>query len=168
MSDFNFKAGDLVYCPMATNEVLKVAPSLNIRYKDATGYIMTIGVYDNGKWTDTHHNPAIFPATQEWYDKLVHVYPNLEKPLVKKTPKDIIQAMLDDGKAGVVCYVSDDNPQPPKGINKVLITAIKNDTKYMFRSYDNCFRYAVPFDLDTGKIIVDYVNGEVVLEGGNE
>lgn len=164
MNDFNFKVGDLVYCPMATNEVLKVTPSLNIRYKDTTGYICRISVYDNGKWTDTHHNPAIFPATQEWYDKLVRAYPNLEKPPKRKTPKEIIQAMLDDGKAGVVCYVSDKDSQPLRSINKELITVIDNNAEHMFCSYSNCFRYAAPFDLDTGKIIVDYVNGEVVLE----
>ena len=147
MSDFNFKQGDLVYCPMATNEVLKVTPSLNIRYKDTTGYIMSIGVYGDGKWTDTHHNPAIFPATQEWYDKLIHIYPNLEKPPVKKTPREIIQALLDDGWN--------------------TVPVIYRESEHKCIGYANmtyATMTAIPFDPKTGKGIIDYVDGEVVLE----
>lgn len=165
MSDFNFKQGDLVYCPIATNEVLKVTPSLNIRYKDTNDYNRSIGVYDDGKWTDTHHNPAIFPATQEWYDKLVHIYPDLEKPPVKKTPKEIIQAMLDDGWDCVPCYVHDENKTPNKNNRREIISEARNYSNYPFVTDTVAWKYAIPFDPKTGKTIVDYVDGEVVLEG---
>lgn len=87
------------------------------------------------------------PATQEWYEKLSYVYPNLEKPPIKKSPKEIIQAMLDDGW---------------------------NNVPVIYREFEHeCIGYAnrtyatittIPFDPKTGKLIADYIDGKVVLE----
>ena len=144
MSDIKFKftAGDLVYCPMATNEILTVSDKRNVAYKGTDGDISTIGVYYDGKYFKQHHNLGIFPATQEWHEKLVHVYPNLEAPM---PAKDIIKHLLDEGNAGVLCWVSDQN-EFPNSDNSNIVTVITGITvDGYFISYDSdVWRHATP------------------------
>lgn len=77
---FNFKVGDKVYFPRISNKVLtlkgKKFNEFSLIRLDLEGYTITA----EGKYFDRDVNLSIFPATQEWYAKLVHVYPNLEKP----------------------------------------------------------------------------------------
>lgn len=163
MSDFNIKAGDFVYCPMATNEVLRVTPSSRVKYETTDGYISQIDVPEDGKWIDAHHNPAIFPATEEWYERLSHVYPNLEKPPIKKSSKEIIQALLDDGNEGVLCWVSDNSIEPTSDNFAGVI--VKAGEFYV--DYDkNIWAHAIPITpiKSLNQTIIDYVDGKVVLE----
>lgn len=147
MSEFNFKKGDWVYCPMTTNKVMQVSSRLNIQYQGIDGTNNTIGVYRGGKWSKQHHNPVIFPATQEWYEKLVPIYPDLEPPPKRKDPKQVIQAMLDDGWKNVPVIYWERGNECIGYANQVYLTMT-----------------ATPFDPKTGKTIIDYVNGEVILE----
>lgn len=164
MTDFNFKEGDKVYYPMATNEILKVTPTFRVYYlsteaetdDDMLNTILT----PKGKLFRFHHNPAFFPATQEWYDKLVHVYPDLERPPVKKSSKEIIQAMLDDGWTYIPCRVDDYKGR----YDYVGLVNLVDDTKSYPFIGNSEWKYATPFDPRTGKGIIDYVDGEVVLE----
>lgn len=165
MSEFNFKAGDKVYYPSATNKVLTVSSDMRVWYlgidAGSANDLTNTNFRPNGRLYTQHHNPAIFPATQEWYDKLVHVYPDLEKPPVKKDPKDIIQAMLDNGWRCVPCILGDltdkDSPLIRDLAFKVTASSVIAE--------NNSWSTAIPFDPKTGKSIVDYVDGEVVLEG---
>ena len=167
MSDIKFKDGDLVYCPMATNEILTVSDKRNVAYEGTDGEISTIGVYYDGKYSSQHHNLAIFPATQEWYEKLVRVYPNLEAPPPpKKSSMDVIKAMLDDGYYRIPCYVSVINEEPNDEMCIDLLFDIDDSgsSSTPCRCVGGKWKYARPFDVKTGRVIVDYVDGQAVLE----
>lgn len=82
-------------------------------------------------------------------------------PPKRKEPKEVIKAMLDSGWACVPCYVGDREKILMSRHKKELITSIEND---WFNSWAGIHRFALPFDPKTGKTIIDYVNGEVVLE----
>ena len=140
MSDIKFKDGDLVYCPMATNEILTVSDKRNVAYEGTDGEISTIGVYYDGKYSSQHHNLAIFPATQEWYEKLVNVYPNLEEPM---PAKDIIKHLLDEGNAGVLCWVSDQDEFPNSDNSFTIITGITVD-EYFISHDSHVWGHATP------------------------
>jgi hypothetical protein len=140
VSDIKFKDGDLVYCPMATNEILTVSDKRNVAYEGTDGEISTIGVYYDGKYSRQHHNLAIFPATQEWYEKLVHVYPNLEEPM---QVKDIIKHLLDEGNAGVLCWVSDQDEFPNSDNSVAVITRITID-EYFISHDSHVWGHATP------------------------
>lgn len=95
MSDFNFKVGDKVYYPPYSNKVLTVEDNNNFqgiplaahfsyydcsKDKKAFSHDGLVTFSRNGRGNKFMKNPIIFPATQEWYDKLVQIYPNLEPP----------------------------------------------------------------------------------------
>lgn len=166
MSRFDFKVGDKVYFPKMNNGVLTLAKRTNSEYPLK---VILEGGAVRSFTTDGKHfyhdaNPTIFPATQEWYDKLVHIYPDLEAPPKRKELKEIIQAMLNDGWKNIVCYVSDSEPNPNIHNTRfpLVVNAIEDGEFYVRNGYK--WEYATPFDPKTGKTIVDYVNGEVVLE----
>lgn len=166
MTEFNFKEGDKVYYPMATNEVLTITSDWRVYYlgTDAdTEGTTSATLTPSGGMFRFHHNPAFFPATQEWYDKLVHVYPDLEKPPKRKGSKEIIQAMLDDGNEGVLCWVSDNSTKPCSANVVTIITRVHERYVDFER---NTWLYATPiYPLKSLKqTIIDFVDGEVVLE----
>lgn len=92
--------------------------------------------------------PSIFHATEENCRKLSDLYGvEFEAPPEQKTPRDIIQSMLNDGWDTVpVVYVEDGK--------KCLGYANKT---YLSMS-------AQPFDPETGKFIIDYVDGQAIYE----
>ena len=95
MTDFNFKVGDKVYYPAATNEILTINSESGTPYVDINGRANNAFINQDGKLYKFHHNPSFFPATQEWYDRLVHTYPDLEKPPAQRNPKEITLMVLD-------------------------------------------------------------------------
>lgn len=163
MNEFNIKPGDLIYCPIISNKIMKVQPKMIIRATDTDGRIREVVVMENGKWIDSYNNPAMFPATDYWYEKLSHVYPNLEKPPVRKSSKDIIQAMLDDGYVQIPCLVSDILEKPNSISSTDLLMELDESANFPFRCSGHGWKYATPFDPKTGRVIIDYVDGNVVL-----
>lgn len=170
MSEFTLKQSDLVYYPLRSNNIFKLS---NSRYEDAE-YPLEIYVKEfsqtvtiDGKTNSTQNVPVIFPATQEWYEKLSHVYLNLEKPPIKKSSKEIIQALLDDGNTGVLCWVSDNYPEPKSDNFLALITGTD---EYYKDSDENIWIYATPITpiKSLNQIITDYVEEEIVLESKND
>ena len=94
MSDFKLKDGDKVYIPSACRTVQTVVAVAGTNLVKVGGYT----IYDTGYGFCATVPPAgelAFPATQEWYDKLVTVYPNLEKPPARKDLKEITIVVLD-------------------------------------------------------------------------
>lgn len=164
MTNFNFKVGDKVYFPTGTNEVLEVSSDLIISYLATDCVNHNVSIKKDNKFYNFHHNPSFFPATQEWYEKLVHVYPDLEKPPVKKDSKEIIQKMLDDGWLGVSCYTSDYDKNPHRHNKIDVILEIREGTDYIFKTDTVSWKYARPFELKSGKDIIDYVDGKMILE----
>ena len=173
MTEFNLKHDDLVYYPVASNSPIRVdeydtytlgrAYPINIPLREKGEHSFT----REGKTYTCDKNPTIFPATQEWYEKLVRVYPNLETPPPpKKSSMDVIKAMLDDGYYRIPCYVSVINEEPNDAMCIDLIFDIDDSgsSSTPCRCVGGKWKYARPFDVKTGRVIVDYVDGQAVLE----
>lgn len=168
MSDFNFtlKEGDFVYIPSAysTPQKVKSIKGTNLFKVDYFTF------FDSGYLFQSMTNPAgkiIFPATQEWYEKLVVIYPNLEKPPKRKEPKEIIEAMFDSGKWHLINYRICTNAQ--QALNQKAKNKVITAHNFYTMGCDGYFtRYAYcnieVICPNTGKTIIDFVNGEVVLE----
>lgn len=155
-----FKIGDKVYCPTYDNLIHEIN-SYNGKgnlYIPSLGWFSSTGLSNNGM-------PTVFLATQENYELLSQLCPSVEfeKPPVRKTSREVIQAMLDDW-GYVVCCVSDSIKSPDDKGYTELVYGLDNDNEYQFIGRCNNWRYATPFDLKTGKVIIDYVNGEIVTE----
>lgn len=158
MSTFN--AGQSVYYPQATNKVLVLKSTE--KSNSTRPLKVELGVYSNlpltffsdGRHSEQSVSPVIFHATQENYELLSKLYPNVsfEPPPKRKEPREIIKAMLKSGWECVPCIFTNEN-----GTKQIVIA----------RRFDETNK-AIPFDPKTGKTIIDFVDGEVVLEGGNE
>lgn len=167
-----FKVGDKVYCLRLGNKIFTVHQEKDYHGMDnflvgiVGGRIVN---FDNSGIS--HHllfkgQQVVTHATTENYEMLSKLYPNteFEAPREPKAPKEVIQAMLNSGWIGVTCYVSDDNKRPSKHDKKSLITSINETRKFPFCGGGCWWLYATPFDLSTGKIIIDYIDGEIVTE----
>lgn len=155
-----FKAGDLVYYPEQSDEIHK----LHKRNEFSAGvYFLTIvhnhirgaNFTDDGRRFLSDVGQRIFHATQENYELLSKLYPNVEfePPPKRKEPIDVITAMLEGGynevclKAPIVGYEIVGNP-----------THARNACHAVKR-----FK---PYCLKKGKYIVDFIDGKCVLEDG--
>lgn len=170
MSEFTLKQNDLVYYPLRSNKIFKLN---NSRYVDE-GYPLEIYVKDfsqtvsaNGKTNSMQNVPVVFPATQEWYERLSYVYPNLKKPPIKKSSKEIIQALLNDGNDDVLCWVSNTKGESN---NSEYIVVITHFDDYFRDVEGDTWIYATPiYPIKSLKqIITDYVNGKVITENKDE
>lgn len=152
-----FKVGDKVYYPSKSTKVHA------LHEKGKEGYALFFNhnnhVYSfksNGIEWSGEIVPAIFHATPENRELLCKLYGvEFEAPPKPKTPKEVIQAMLDNGWDSVPCYISDDDEA----------TAIRNGIKSLIDmgsidSWDFC----VPFCNRTGKVIIDFVDGKEITE----
>lgn len=120
----------------------------------------------------------IFHATQQNYELLCKLYPNVEfdPPPKRKEPKEVIKAMLASGAIFIPCLVVDyddnrilDYKKATRHCSSVLIYGISENGRFLSTNpHCSSYKYAVPFDIETGKVIIDFVNGEVVLESENE
>ena len=146
MTEFNLKHGDLVYYPVASNSPIRVDEYDT--YAIGRAYPINIPLHEKGEHSFTRDgkaytcdkNPTIFPATQEWYEKLVRVYPNLEEPM---PVKDIIKHLLDEGNAGVLCWVSDQDEFPNSDNSVTVITGITVD-EYFISHLSDVWEHATP------------------------
>lgn len=166
-----FKVGNRVYCPHYTSHILRVVYSPSSPSKTAIELRhRLIDITANGNFLDKQGLVNdVFPATQEWHKRLSDLYPSVcfERPLLKrKEPKEIIKAMFCSNKWHLVNYVVYGNlNQKPK--NKTV-----TKRQFLSMNYDDYFnRYAYcnveVIEPKTGKEIIDFVDGEVVLESEN-
>lgn len=160
MSEVKFKVGDLVYCPEVSHKILKIDTiEYDCIYFEVGEFGLKIFTNDDFLiWENW-----IFHATQENYELLSKIYPNVtfEPPPKRKEPKEIIKAMFDDGWKHIPCKSQHNN-----GLYaEVIIEYMANNGKW-----DGYWgvEYTIPFDPKTGKTIIDFVDGEVVLESENE
>lgn len=156
-----FKEGNPIYCPTVTHRIcqVKFMGVDKLRIDEETPF----QIYTNG--CNPYHMPVIFHATQENYELLSKLYPNVafEPPPKRKEPREIIKAMFDSGKWFLVNYRGYGKlGNPPK--NKTV-------TKEQFEKLDmngyfdkNAYANVEVFCPNTGKTIIDFVNGEVILE----
>lgn len=80
-----------------------------------------------------------------------------------KLPKDIVQAMFDDGWKQIPCCVSDIKENPVNLLSTDLLIRIHLGNFPYYCTNDK-WKYVNPFDPKTGKIIVDYVDGKIITE----
>lgn len=149
MSNFNIKVGGKVYYPRGSNKILTTKDNPCESYPIfVRGDIGAIAFTSDGKIFTVDSNPSVFPATQEWYEKLVQTYPDLEPPAKRKEPIEIIKEMLESGWYRVPVFADG---------HFFFVSSTFEYTKKDWQSF-------YPFDLKTGKAIIDFVDGKVVLE----
>lgn len=161
-----FKVGDKVYCPIVGTKVYTLTESctsaapLLLPVGDDVG---TIRINVDGTMYSKEAAPSIFRATKENYELLSKLYPEVEftKPPVPPTPAEVITKMLADGWAFVSCFVHNLKSRTTLGSCVALVSGVDDNGYFVVNGY-TCY-YAQPFDPRTGKLIVDYVNGEIVL-----
>lgn len=170
MSGVFLKVGDRVYCPRYTSRILKVVYSQSSPSKMAIEFgNKLIDTTKDGRFLENQGLVNdIFPATQEWHKRLSDLYLGVffEQPPKRKEPKEIIKAMFGSNKWYLVNYVVYGNlNQKPK--NKTI-----TKRQFLSMNYDEYFnRYAYCnveiIDPNTGKTIIDFVDGKIVLECEN-
>lgn len=159
-----FKVGDKVYCPKLSLKMLEVIkneydePDLSVTFNNDY-----VDFDECGKEVVWNKVEVVFHATPENHEMLCKLYGvEFEAPPKPKTPKEVIQAMLDDGWVSVSCYVSNCKGRPNENNFGDLIISVNGEK---FKScgvmYWDC---ASPVDPRTGKIIIDYIGGEIVTE----
>ena len=103
---FNLRNHNAAYCPTRSNGPLVIA--INLDEDNNQDYPVNlsgqIGSWTlDGKYVISAPNPSVFPYTQEWYDKLKVIYPDL-KPYVADY-HSVIKSILANAKT-VVCRKS--------------------------------------------------------------
>lgn len=162
-----FRVDDRVYYPTASTEVLIAVENDNanypiaVRLDEGSEYTFT----ENGLAYKQNKTPLLFHATEENYELLSKLYPDVkfEPPPKRKTPRETIQAMLDDGWKQIPCFTSDFTEIPVDLFSTDLLVKLDLGISPYICTGSH-WRYAQPFDPKTGKTIIDYVDGEVVLE----
>lgn len=146
-----FKVGDMVYCPQLSLNILKVKKNTAKDYYQL--YIekgsQRIYFCESGVIGILSKVTPVIHATQENYESLSRLYPNVEfeKPPVRKTPKEIIKAMFDSDWEYVPCYDVHSFYQ-----------------QFLHKECEQIKECLAPFDPKTGKIIIDFVGGEIMTE----
>ena len=131
---FNLRNHNAAYYPTKSNEPLEVFVDLNQVDNNQDYPIKLSGQVSSftldGKYCVSSPNPAVFPYTQEWYDKLKVVYPDL-KPYVVDY-RAVIKNILANCNV-VVCKMSYDSFDNAIASNAVFAThrnTILNDSIY--------------------------------------
>ena len=155
-----FKAGDLVYYPQLGHGIYRLQETgldvwpLIIR----RDYFSKKRFRADGKIFGSDKAATIFHATPEVHEQLERLYGvEFEKPSVKPTSLEIIQAMLNKGEKSVPCWVSDSNEQPnascPWAYIKMIIK--QNDQILFVDEQGVKWKYATPFDPKTDQPITE-------------
>lgn len=161
-----FKAGDLVYFPTETTKILRLRgvlddDTLDLEI-DIRGGVAFLSY--SGKMASLDLNPVIFHATPENHELLYKLYGvEFEAPPKRKTPKEVIQAMLDDGWRAVPCLVNDHEPNLELNNSFIELINRASNAFWVFKQ-EISWLHAQPIDLKTFKKIIDYVDGKVILE----
>lgn len=171
-----FKVGDKVYCPHFSTGILTLVQSEKSNNLLAFEHCnKLIDITKDGKIWDSQGLVAdIFHATEENHALLERLYGiDFEQPSILKSPKEIIQAMLDSKKYkyGIFCYVSQVSYENAiLECNSKFIWEI-NDEGFVKRHHtagtQEVYKFAVPIKFNSGgKRIIDFnpETGEIVLD----
>lgn len=158
MNNQLFKEGDRVYYPLMSDKILTVKrhgkDNICIDVEPRGSMLFNI----NGKRTGIHMTESLFRATQINYELLTNLYPHIQFEEPKPTPAAIVKKMLNDGYTYVIC-----NILLPNNVVKDIVRGY--DDNLLFGEYGNYdYDQVIPLDSHTGKIIIDYKEGKLVLE----
>ncbi|ANB91463.1 hypothetical protein MOVS_05135 [Moraxella ovis] len=159
-----FKAGDRVYCLAYT-----YSPRIYILEDFNASSENPLLIRDRDTFTlDGRINikasiPSLVLATEKNYKMLCEIFPDItwEEPHKQPTARELIIKMLNDGWKAVPCYVRD-NCQID--YQQTLIQEVIPDMHFPYLNGKVVWADAKPFDPKTGKKIVDYIDGKVILE----
>lgn len=166
MTKIVFKVGDKVYYPSASSKVHTLVANTDNNHNVRYPLQVCSTIFDSeGKGIKAPTAPCIIHATKENYELLSKLYPTVsfESPdrHMRTECAQIILAMFNDDWSCVPCRT------PNMGGGFVFMDLITEYVMYdpmPFRGNQH-WAYARPFDPKTGKYIVDYVDGKVILEG---
>ena len=136
-----------VYVPSFSN-----SPKEFTVIKGGNGHLICINgealsVTEDGKLSHYHDNPIVFPYSQEWYDKLKIIYPDLEP--YKDEYNELIN-LLEQQVDSVACRVSRTSYEE----------ACKNGyVVFKNTAFEGSFTYFVPvnpYTLEPCKTVEDY------------
>lgn len=135
-----------VYVPSLTNspEEITIIDNANYPIKIPNNHI---GLTKDGKHSIHAANPIVFPYSQEWYDKIKSVYPDLE-PYQDET-KELLD-LLEQQVKSVACRVSRTSYEEACKNGYVVF---KNEV------FEGNFTYFVPvnpYTLEPCKTVEDY------------
>ncbi len=145
-----FKVGDKVYCPAFFGGAVNVLLEPN-----DTNYALSIlngstrDFTREGKYDHLSKASSIFHATQENYELLSKLYPQIafEEPVKQPTSREIIQAYID--KQGYCpCWCEHSNEFKLDENSRVGII-VRYDKDYYITCNGSYWNYAVPFDPST-------------------
>lgn len=169
MKEVKFKAGDLVYCPSETSKICQLKDGkysgMPLIIEISTQIQSEIHLTADGRLNIGKDVCYIVHATQENYELLSKLYPNVEfePPPKRKEPKEIIKAMLKAGHKYILCEVYCNGYYGTDSI----IAIDESDGRFVGGTEDNYWGKVIPINTK-GQKIIDFVNGEVVLESENE
>lgn len=163
-----FKAGDLVCIPHYSNKIFKLSDkptgiSMLYSFEDCKLFADIFPIVESG--TVAEGGQVICHATQENYERLSATFTNIEfePPPKRKEPKEVIKAMIKGGwKMIPCCDVNDDRENPPFGIH------ILSSSTFETVDTEKIIGKLIPFDPKTSLEIIDFIDGEVVLENEND
>lgn len=133
-----FKVGDLVYFPIQTHKVLKLIENHYEGSKECYPFMLEgdehTTLTELGTFEYRDFLPPILHATQESYELLSKLYPNVtfEPPPKRKEPREVVKAKLENGWH----YIYDEDNPPPRYQN-VLIYIEDDIVVYNLQLSDN-------------------------------
>lgn len=148
-----FKAGDLVYYPNRGTKIYELQESNSLDFLLEIKNSSTWTLFrSNGKANSLKDITQIFHATEDNCYLLSKLYGiEFEKPRTRQ----VVEHLLKTHKY-VACYTSDSNETPSPDSVKNFITHIRDGVALPFVDDEcNMWRYAVPFDIKTGKVITE-------------
>lgn len=159
-TNFKFKTHDKVYCPSLGTKVYSLCSTKNAKYslqiKNPDDLAQNNFLTIEGKYRPSNKFPFVFPATEEWKEKLEALYgEKFEEAPIPPKAVDIIKAMLDVQRSRyVLCLVSNTEESPTlQNSDFDVITDIDEVSGAYISIRDQEFLYAVPFDEETGSIV---------------
>ena len=149
-----FKAGDLVYCPTVSTNILRV-----YQFQEDTTHLYIIrdldgdakaAITQHGQLYNAHHAPSVFHATPENKEKLESLYgKQFEVPKRILNGSELCKYLL-KSKPHVLCFVSDANDNSARiGRTVEVITSFNEEYKFFVNLTDFGWNFAVPIDLET-------------------
>lgn len=159
MNKRQFKAGDLVYypqmgCGIFSLQAVRKSIMYPIKICRENGFEEFLTA--DGKLYDHDQAAMIFHATPENQQLLEQLHGiKLQDAPVAPTSKEIVQGLLGNGQLYVPCWASDSQERPVTHNQWIFVNQIIDGDYPFIDEQGNSWRYATPFDIQTGDAITE-------------